>query len=165
MELLKTVKTIRHLYATNKTHPENNGDLQKTSKINYFLLKLLSFAIWSTAAALMVSPILVYVLTGQLIPAMAVKIPFLSADTTHGYLLHLAFHIFGAVNAALGLSGADNFIVTTMIHIWPMTRILERAVQNLNLATQSIRADSVKNSTWLKTRMRNIILMQKEIYL
>lgn len=165
MALSKPIKKIRHLYATNRNHHENNSDFQKTSKINYLLLQLLAYTMYSTAAALIMSPILIYAFSGQLIPILAVKIPFLSADTTHGYILHLVFHMFGTVNATLGLVGADNFLVITMIHIWPMTRILERAVKDLNFATQSRRGDFVKNSTWLKMRMRNIILMQKEIYL
>lgn len=156
---------ITKLYEVNKSYGENKDDLRKAARINLSLAKLLAFGISATTLVLATFPIPVYVFTGQIVPIMPVKIPFVTTDTLFGYTLHLVFHLFAAYNGGLGLIGTDTYMITMTIHIWPLIRILERSVLNLNLATKSIEGDKVKDSVWLKLQMRNIILMHREIYL
>lgn len=165
MQLRKNIKYITNLYKANQAHGVNKNDLRKTVNINYLLAKLFAFSFSFTTIMLMLSPIPVYVVTGEIIPTSAVKIPFISSEPVIGYILHWVFHFFGAFNGLLGLVAIDVFMVTTTMHIWPMTQILQRAVMDLNGATKDIKRDSVKNSVWLKLRMRNITLMHREMFL
>lgn len=159
--LRKNIKLITHLYEANKTDGVNKDDLRKAVRINHLLAKLFAVTFLGTIIILNLSPIPIYAFTGQIIPTQPVKIPFVTTDTIFGYILHVVFHFYGAFNAGLGCGAFDIFMITTTIHIWPMTQILRRTVADLNRVTQS----KIKNSVWLKLRMKNIILMHRETYL
>lgn len=163
--LRSNIKLITNLYEANTKDGANKEDLQIAVGINYIVAKIFVVVIMGTGLGIIFAPAVVYRFTGQIIPIMPVKFLFVPMDTMFGYIFHVIFHLFGLYNAVLGLIAFDIFMITTTIHIWPMTRILKRAISNLNKATRSINQEAVRNSVWLKLQMRNIALMHKENYL
>lgn len=163
--LRSNIKSINNVYEANTKNGANKDDLRKAVRFNYILAKIFAGVFMSAGLVVFFVPACVYGFTGLVIPILPVKFLFVPMDTVFGYIFHVIFHFFGLYNAVLGVMGFDIFMITTTIHIWPMTRILERTITNFNTATRSINDDSVKDSVWLKLQMRNIVLMHKEIYL
>lgn len=156
---------MKNVYEANTKYGANKEDLRKTARFNYILARTCTILYIGTSTTLFCAPAINYKLTGQLIPIMPVKLLFVPSDNLFGYILHVIFHSFGMLFGVIGLIALDIFMITTTIHIWPMTRILERACTNLNRATRLISRDAVRDSVWLKLQMRNIMLMHKENYL
>lgn len=113
-------------------------------------------------------PLGIYFVTGTMEPILPVHLPFIGSDTILGYMIHCIYNFKMATIAYLGISAADLVFITITMHIWPMVSILKKSVRALKQATQELQLsngfETIRNSTWLRAHIRNILLMHREIY-
>lgn len=102
----------------------------------------------------------IYLITGKLEPMLPIQIPFVNFETQSGYVIHSIYMFLLLASGYFGTVASELFLITLTIHIAPMSKIFEKAINDLNE-----RQEAIKNSTWFRVNFRNIILMHKEIYL
>lgn len=163
--LYATLKFMSELYKANERHVVNNNDLRKVARYCDMMAKVFGLCILGTGCILILGPIPIYAFTGDIMPILPVKIPFISTDTIFGYIIHVIYHLFGLNNALFGLLAVDVFNITAMAHIWPMTTILERSITHVNGSARCLNREEFTNSLWLRLRLRNIGLLHREMFL
>lgn len=164
-KLQAKVAFLSKLYKVNLADGKNQDDLKRCGRINLLLTRLYFCVYFVTSVVLICSPIIIYLATNQVMPIMPVRLPFVQNDTVIGFICNAMFNIIMIFLAVCGNLGSEVFILTLWMHEWPMIRILKRAVTTLNQATRGIDHEAIRNSSWLKLHVRNIVLMHKDIYL
>lgn len=160
-----TLNFLSHLYKFNKFNIENRRILSQCIRWNLLFSKIFSIIVFSTAVVCTCVPLAIALIMGRMEPIFPVHIMFVPTNTLWGYAIHCVFFISVIVTAYCGTVANDVFLLTSTMHIWPMHKIMDHAVIGLNQATGSTREAAIINSTWLHRRVRNIVLMHKEIYL
>lgn len=153
------------LYNANKFNHENRRILAKYIRWNMIITKIITLIFLSTTIFCVCAPLAIFFITDNMEPILPAHIPFVPVDTLSGYAIHCAFFFVVAITAYCGTLSNEVFLITVTLHLLPMTTILDKCVNGLNEATDSLRKEAVKNSTWLHVRVRNIALMHREIYL
>lgn len=155
---------LAKLYKANKTYSDNRSDLLKCARLNLQIAKAITCTYIVTCAVFLFTPLLVYATTNNIETFFPIRIPFLRNDTIIGYTLHTLYGIIILASACCGTLGPDLFVITMTIQYWPMTRFLDHAVDILNSETGGRRHEAIRESFWVKERVRNICLMHREIH-
>lgn len=155
---------LSKLYKVNKTHSDNRSDLLRCATVNLQIAKAITCIYIVTCGVFLFVPFIVYVTTNNIETFFPIRIPFLRTDTFIGYTLHTLYGIIILTSACCGTLGPDLFVITLTIQYWPMSRFLDHAVDILNAETGGSRRDAVRESVWIKERIRNICLMHREIH-
>lgn len=158
---------LEEMYAVNRDSKNhmNYRILQNFSRWVLLIMKFVFIMFGTSMAAVTFSPLLIYLLTGNLETILPIHIPFIDTETTTGYVIHTTYLIFVMTTAYLGIAASELLTIMLTIHISPMVSIFDQAIKSLNEATTGRRKDVIKNSTWLRVNFRNIVLMNIKIYL
>lgn len=166
IERKKSLDFLCDLYKVNRFNHENRRFLSKCVRWNMLIAKILTTVFSITAAAVICTPLAIFFITGRMEPILPFYyIPYIPTDQLWGYAFYCIYISTGIIICYCGTLATDALLLTSTMHIWPMANIVEQAVNGLNQATGSFREQAVRNSTWLHRRVRNIVLMHKEIYL
>lgn len=130
-----------------------------------FFTKLFTLVLIVTILACTSFPLAIFLTTGKKELIFPTHIPFVPTDKLWGYAIYCVYFIIALTTAYAGTVANEVLLITSTIHIWAMYKIMDQAVIGLNRATGSLHSESVKNSTWLHFRIRNIVLMHRNIYL
>lgn len=163
-ELQTKIKFLTTIYKSNPIYDANKVNLGRSARVNLLVAKIFSLTIGSTVAVLCVLPIGVYFVTGRSVPITPIRIPFVQNDTATGLNINNLFNLLLISMGSMATLGQEIFAMTLAIHIWPMVRILKRAVTAQNEAINGPNREAIRNSTWLRLRFRNIILMHSELF-
>lgn len=156
---------IGKLYKANRSNIENRRILKKCARWSMLITKIYAVAFVTTLLICISLPLTIFVITGKMEPILPTKYPFIPTDVFWGYATHSIICIIVAFTVYCGIIGSESLILTSTMHIWAMLEILKNTVTGLNLACRGLQNEAVKNSTWLHRRVRNIVLMHRDIYL
>lgn len=148
---------LTEIYKANQTESENKQDLLKCARLNLRLCQATNILLAVTCSIFLAAPILTYVITDRLETIHALCIPFIRHDTIMGYSVQTIFQLTFMLIGLCVTTGTDVFLVTMTMQYWPLTRIFDRSVRNLSLATPD-------QTLWLRMNVRNIVLMHEQIY-
>lgn len=89
-----------------------------------------------------------------------ILLPGVDENTVPGYIGTTAFHIAGAVLVVIGSIGSDCVTLLMVMHIWPMTKILENT---FNVINDAAKISKLRNSVEFKLYFRNAIKIYCDI--
>lgn len=164
-ELQKMMNFISELHTVNKNNYDNGRVLMKFARWNLLLTKFIVIVFAISFSVAIISPIPIYLITGNVEPMLPIHIPFVNLETRSGYVLQSTYVFFLIVSAYCGTTASELLLIMLTIQLAPMANIFDKAINGLNEATGGKRQEAIKNSTWLRESVRKICLMHKEIYL
>lgn len=158
---------LDELYTVNNNNAnfENYRILWKFSRWYWLITKFVFIVFGASFSMVIISPIPIYFITGNLEPILPVHIPLVDTKNISGYMIHSCYMFFLLTSAYCGTVSAELFLTSLTLHISPMVSIFDQAIKVLNEATTGSRKEAIKNSTWLHKSVRNIIFMHKHMYL
>lgn len=104
-------------------------------------------------------PIIMYLAKAEMVPALPIYLPFVDENTITGYTILTIYHIILIILPSTGLAGVEFFLATFMISSLIFAKLITLDAQQLNI---DLSAEKPKN-TVIKCRLRNILLMHKEM--
>lgn len=160
-ELRDKVEFLGVLYTTNTQNSPNKDVLRRCAEANVIIIKLLFLVYFSAFIAFTSMPFLFYWIYGIREPMLTGFIPGLNENTLRGYLILFGYHLFNTIIALCGTCAVDFCFFSLILHLWPMSRIFDLAIGNLNgsLAQYGNDADI---SQHCKMLLKNILLLHKE---
>lgn len=161
--LQKNVEFLTKVYKANETASANKRNLRNFVQILMKFSKVFFWIISVACAVLPLMPVGIYAVTNELETFLPVRLPFIRNDTAVGYILHTIYQWLVYYMAYSGILAAEMCVITLTMHYWPLTILFDRAINVLNSETRGIRHEAIRRSSWLKLRVRNIVLMHKEI--
>lgn len=161
--LYNNLEFLTKMFKANEQPGENRTDLWNFVQMLTKFSKIFFWIISVSCAVLPLMPVGIYAATGELETFLPVRLPFIRNDTAVGYILHCLYQWLVYYMAYSGILAAEMLVITLTMHYWPLTILFDRAINVLNSETEGIRSETIKSSTWLKLRVRNIILMHKDI--
>lgn len=166
-QLQKKMDFLDELYSVNRANVnyENYLILQRFSRWNWLITKFVLIVFGGSFTLVIISPLPMYFVTGSFEPIMPIRIPFVDTKTTPGYVMHSTYMAILLTSAYFGTAAAELFLICLTIHIWPIVKIFENAINTLNETRAGPRQEAINNSTWLRNKVRNIALMHIRIYL
>lgn len=162
--LQKNIEFLTTVYKANEIPSDNKTDLRRFVQFLMKFSKVFFVIITVSCAVLPLMPVGIYLATDELETFLPVRLPFIRNDTAVGYFLHTIYQWLVYYMAYSGILAADMFVITLTMHYWPLTILFDRAITVLNSETgSSRRLETIRTSTWLKLRVRNIVLMHRDI--
>lgn len=158
---------LDEVYVANKNsnNYENNRILRNFSRWNMIVTKFVMIMFGNSFALVIISPWVMYLLTGNLEPALPIHLIFVDEKTVSGFMIHYTYMFFVLTTAYFGTAAVELLTIILTIHILPLVSIFDQAIKAVNVETTGRRKEAIKNSTWLHKSFRNLVLMHVKIHL
>lgn len=104
-------------------------------------------------------PVLVFLLTGELVLCVPMYLPMIHDETLAGFSLLSAVHVFWFLQVIFGLIGSDFLMGLLLLHILPMVELFELSCAEMNEVLDYDRR--VSKSRQIQKWLRNITQMHQ----
>ncbi|XP_001846629.2 odorant receptor 67d [Culex quinquefasciatus] len=111
---LETYDRIRQLHLKHQNHEENNAKLLLLIERIHVLSKLMTLLYTCGGLSYLAYPVLMHFMYQERVLALALRIPFVDADSTTGYIITNLYHVILIIVGCAGISAAD-IVITLMV--------------------------------------------------
>lgn len=109
-------------------------------------------------------PLVSIIFTGEWAFIVYTFIPGIDEQTMVGRIVNTSYHILVCIMTYIGNSGCDLLLMILVLNLWPISRVFQCAVEDLNRTLESVTISDRVKKAMAKKQLRNILLMHKDIY-
>lgn len=156
------IEFLRNIYVANAS----NIVLQSTALMKWstrllLVTKLITGVIVAAGLLAYAIPVLVYVLTGQLIPIAPLYIPFLNENTTAGFTALILIQTVWDAQVIVGMVAADTLLTLFILFQFLMGDLFDNLFLELNCALDD--NPHIARSGEVYACVRNLTMMHQQM--
>lgn len=154
---------IRNIHVVNHGKPDsiNYKILDNGSKLILLIVKSFSIMCCGTGFAIVLSPVPLYILNGELVEIYPLFFPFFDENTFYGYIGSTSCQFFYVILGSIGKTGSDLLFIVPVLYVLPLIELFRARFDELNVLLEM--GDSAKNSESVYRCVRNIVQMHQEM--
>lgn len=154
VEFLHTIYKVN-----NNPHTKNYTTMKKYAKISMFVVVIGSMLVCSSCALFVPFTKLENYISNKRNPLLQGYLPFVDSTSDVGYFVLYVYHLLLLFLAATGTTAVDVLLTLFVLHLWPMSEIIQNMSDSLNECVLDRRN---RNSPEMDRFFRNFILVHKE---
>lgn len=156
-QMIREIHTVNH----RKPNSANFKILHKASKLILIFTKFFTFLCCFVGAVIIISPIPIYIVTGERTDIFPLYVPFFDEKAQYEYwgamVIQFAYMAFGA----LGIVCSDLLFIVPVLYMLPLVEVFRARVKELN--DLLVLGEKAQNSEMVYLCLKNIVKMHQEI--
>lgn len=113
-----------------------------------------------TVIVVIAMPLPVYLLLGERTYIVYNFVPGVDENSTGGYIFLYIYHAYMISTGYVGTSGTDVLLMFIMGSMWPITKVMQVGIDELNAELNKHK----KSTPLTRLQLRNVVLMHREFY-
>lgn len=164
-KFVKTMKDIEFLYDI--FHSSDDAEIPKIfKKFNGYVdlsTKLLDITYISTGILSLLYPLVVKLVTGELVLPYGFELPFVDPFSLYGYTLNIVITSLWVTLAIVGFRISDTYFIMTFMPIYAMFDVLHYLIDDLNNSESKIDRDKDNDFQNFDVRKRKIVEIHQKL--